>query len=366
MRPAGRAKSFDVFTRAIAHEQNFDFATRPYSLAPGYDAEYLATTSNIAAVSREMRRPVSTAGNVRGNLFSVKIAGRPVHILVAEDNEINQQVILGMLKNLGCVTDLARDGSSAVEKAIAGSYDLILMDIHMPVLDGVTAMNKIRSALADRTCPPIVAMTAHALPGDRERYLAMGMDDYVSKPIRTGDLKSLFERVLPPDTVDQPAYAEPPSPPPASSGRPDAIAPVDELPILDTEQLEDLRYLPAAGGKDNDAQDAVGGLIRLFQTQAIERMKTMDHLLASKNWTQLAEIAHSLRGSSASMGFPRVAARCKDLELAARQKETGTDIRTKTKENLAELLVRIKFQYQEADAALSKWLAVKTTPYKTS
>ena len=366
MRPAGRAKIFDVFMRAVAHEQNLDFATRPYSRAPGYDAEYLATTSNKTAASRAARHPVSNTGNVCGNLFSVKIAGRPVHILVAEDNEINQQVILGMLKNIGCEVDLARDGSSAVGKAIAGSYDLILMDIHMPVLDGVTAMNNIRSALAGGTCPPIVAMTAHALPGDRERYLAMGMDDYVSKPIRTGDLKSLFERVLPADTVDQPTYTEPPVPLRDSPVRPDAVPPAEDLPILDTEQLEDLRYLPAASGSGNDAQDAVGGLIRLFQTQAIERMNAMDHLLASKHWTQLAEIAHSLRGSSASMGFPRVAARCKDLELAAQRKQSEADIHPKTEENLAELLVRIKFQYQEADAALSKWLAVKAAPRKPS
>ncbi len=366
MRPAGRAKIFDVFTRAVAHEQNLDFATRPYSLAPGYDAEYLATSSNKTAASRATRRPVSTNKNVRGNLFSAKIADRPVHILVAEDNEINQQVILGMLKNIGCETELARDGSDAVEKAIAGSYDLILMDIHMPVLDGVTAMNNIRRTLASRTCPPIVAMTAHALPGDRERYLAMGMDDYVSKPIRTGDLKSLFERVLPADTVDQPTYAEPPVPPPVSPGRIGAMPPVEEMPILDTEQLEDLRYLPAASGSGNDTQDAVGGLIRLFQTQAIERMNAMDQLLASGHWKQLADIAHSLRGSSASMGFPRVAARCKDLELAARRKQPEADILPNTEENLAELLARIKFQYQEADAALGKWLAVKTAPHKSS
>ena len=127
---------------------------------------------------------------------AVKIQGRAPNILVAEDNEVNQRVVLGMLKNLGCRSDLAVDGSSAVKKAVANRYDVILMDIHMPELDGVTAMRNIRTFFASGECPPIVAMTAHALPGDREHYLALGMNDYISKPIQTNNLLKVVREIL--------------------------------------------------------------------------------------------------------------------------------------------------------------------------
>ena len=130
-----------------------------------------------------------------------------------------------------------------------------------------------------------------------------------------------------------------------------------ELPILDTEQLEDLRYLPAAKGDAGNGQDPVGGLIRLFQTKAIERIEKMERLLATGNWSALSEIAHSLCGSSASMGFPRVAANCKALELAARRKQAEQQADTPTQEHLDNYFALIKFHYWEADAALRDWLS---------
>ena len=130
-----------------------------------------------------------------------------------------------------------------------------------------------------------------------------------------------------------------------------------ELPILDTEQLEDLRYLPIAKGDAGDGQDPVGGLIRLFQTKANERIEEMERLLATGNWSALAEIAHSLCGSSASMGYPRVAANCKELELAARRKQSEQQPDTPTQEQLDNYFALIKFHYWEADAALHVWLS---------
>ena len=146
-------------------------------------------------------------------------------------------------------------------------------------------------------------------------------------------------------------------PHPSSPNTIAAAARTESLPILDTEQLEDLRFLPAAPGAGADGQDAVGGLIRLFQIKATERLDEMERLLASGNWSGLAEIAHSLRGSSASMGFPRVAADCKDLELAARQKQLDEALNGPTQETLDDYFALIKFHYREADAALRQWLA---------
>ena len=357
MLPAGRGKLFDVLMRSVQHQPNLDIATRPYTPTPVYDAQFRATPSSSAAVTASGVDSGLRPDHNRHNVLAVKINGRAPRILVAEDNEVNQQVVLGMLKNLGCEADLANDGHIAVQKAAAGRYDVIFMDIHMPELDGVTAMQRIRTLLPADACPPIVAMTAHALPGDREHYLSVGMNDYVSKPIRTGDLRSLFERLIPKVTRSQLANAEPlmsstPAITRASAGQRQV-----ELPILDTEQLEDLCYLPTAKGDAGDGQDPVGGLIRLFQTKANERIEEMERLLATGSWSALSEIAHSLCGSSASMGFPRVAANCKELELAARRKQSEQQPDSPTQEHLDNYFALIKFHYWEADAALRDWLS---------
>ena len=362
VRPAGRDKIFDVCKRAALHQPNLDVATRPYTPAPGYQTPDQHVSSIPLAAGGSNSGAATPAQSPRRGMLPVKIDGRAPKILVAEDNEVNQQVILGMLKNLGCEADLACDGSIAVSKAIASRYDVILMDIHMPVLDGVTAMQNIRALLAGGTCPPIVAMTAHALPGDRERYLSIGMNDYVSKPIRPGDLKSLFERIFPPVGAGQGTQNEPQVPFSAPDSYVGEVAPLNEIPILDKEQLEDLRYLPATPGTGNDGQDAVGGLIRLFQTKATERISEMDRALSGGHWAELAEIAHSLRGSAASMGFPRVAADCKDLELGARRKQTGEQFQDPAQETLDKALARIKYHYAEAEMALRQWLAISSRP----
>ena len=361
IRPAGRRKLFEVLMRAISGEPNFDGATRPFvpsSLQETTNQDGSAINP-AAAGSTAMVSTFPKNSVPRTSLF--RLEGRPLRILVAEDNEVNQQVILGMLKKLGCETELARDGSVAVSMAVAGRHDIIFMDIQMPALDGVAAMELIRTLLPKETCPPIIAMTAHALAGDRERYLALGMNDYVSKPIRPGDLTRLFERVLPAAVAMQPSpAASRGSVPELPNGAP-TIAHVEELPILDIEQLEDLRYLPAASGADGDDQDSVGGLIQLFQTKATERMEEIQHLLAAGDWPRLAEVAHSLRGSAASVGYPRMAADCKLLELAARQNLAGQGSPSPNQQKLDGYFAQMKFHYQEADTALQKWLADTST-----
>ncbi len=363
MRPAGRGKIFDVLLRAVLHEPNLDVATRPFTPTPVYEDHFQPKWSKAPPAGGSKPNAITAPDNSRHNLFLNMFGGRPPKILVAEDNEINQQVILGMLKHFGCESALACDGSVAVEMAIAARYDAILMDVHMPELDGVAAMEKIRAQLSGKSCPPIVAMTAHALPGDRERYLALGMNDYVSKPIRTGDLKSLFERIFTAEGSRQPTPTESQMSPPLSQNHADAPAPAGQLPILDTEQLEDLRYLPATSGIVHEGS-AVGGLIALYQTKAIERMGELERLLAGGQWAALAEMAHSLRGSSASMGFPRVAMYCKDLELAAREIQSGADHESDATENLSETVRLIRFHYREADAALTEWLAASAAPHQ--
>ena len=117
---------------------------------------------------------------------------RPAHILVAEDNHINRMLITTYLDKFGHTYETVENGAEAVKAAESGSYDLILMDIHMPEMDGVEAAKKIRAGEAEGVHLPIIALTANAMKGDRDMYLAAGMDEYVSKPI---DAKDLFMKI---------------------------------------------------------------------------------------------------------------------------------------------------------------------------
>ena len=119
-----------------------------------------------------------------------------LRILVAEDNEVNQLVISAMLAQLGHSCDLACDGLEAVAKLAANTYDLVLMDIHMPNLDGIAAVRRIRALNTDAARIPIIALTANAMVEDREAYIEAGMDDHVPKPVEVKEVARAIERVL--------------------------------------------------------------------------------------------------------------------------------------------------------------------------
>lgn len=118
-------------------------------------------------------------------------------VLVAEDNEINQLVIVQMLETLGCTTDVAVNGIEATERGQQGGYDLILMDCQMPKLDGLEATRRIRATTGDARGVPIVALTASAAEAERERCLAAGMNAHVSKPITLEALERVLASYLP-------------------------------------------------------------------------------------------------------------------------------------------------------------------------
>ena len=118
-----------------------------------------------------------------------------LEILVAEDNAVNQKLMAHMLEALGHDCVFAADGQEAVAHAAKGGFDVVLMDVQMPVLDGIGATRRIRELGTAAAKVPIVAVTANAMADDREKYLAAGMDGYVSKPLNLTNLAAAIERI---------------------------------------------------------------------------------------------------------------------------------------------------------------------------
>jgi CheY-like chemotaxis protein len=118
----------------------------------------------------------------------------PLRILVAEDNPVNQALALAVLRKMGYRADVAADGQETIDALERQAYDLILMDVQMPVMDGLEATRRIRSRYTGEDRPHIVALTANVMAGDREACFVAGMDDFLSKPIRLEEVRSVVEK----------------------------------------------------------------------------------------------------------------------------------------------------------------------------
>ena len=164
---------------------------------PVRQPQLLATLTEVLGARGAVEgtaRPLADAGSAPTPLRTV--TGRP-RVLVAEDNPVNQRVAVRMLERLGLGADVAADGWEAVQSFHRQPYAAILMDCQMPELDGFEATERIRAREGNGRRTPIIAMTASAMRGDREKCLAAGMDDYVAKPVTINSLRTVLERWLP-------------------------------------------------------------------------------------------------------------------------------------------------------------------------
>ncbi|HQN07919.1 MAG TPA: response regulator, partial [Thermoanaerobaculia bacterium] len=234
-------------------------------------------------------------------------------ILLVEDNPTNQELALLMLGRLGYSADVATNGREAVEAVAARVFDLVLMDIQMPELDGIEATRQIRAALgADG--PRIAAMTAHALPGDREACLAAGMNDYLVKPIGISDLVAALERAataLSPlaEGDDDATVAPAPLPPP----------PLATPPGLDGKAWA--RLHASLGAR---AGELLPGIVRSFARESDGLLASARAAAAAERADELHRAVHTLRSTSASFGALDLSALCREAEARAKQNETTT------------------------------------------
>ena len=293
----------------------------------------------------------SGMSTMRGRRASAAVAANVsvgARVLLAEDNIVSQDVGVGLLESVGCRVDVAVDGQEVLKRTRAEVYDLILMDCRMPGIDGYAATATIRAGNGPNATTPIVALTASAMQGDRERCLEVGMDDYLAKPVRRDDLNALLVRWITSGeaeggTVDAAGVAaravdgagEPAVLAGAGStdgvsaegvsaeaaGVPAAGVPADEVPTpadeddlpprLDEVALEEIRQLQRPG-----KPDLLSKVLRTYVERTPPTLEAMRAALEAEDEAALVEQVHTLRSSSAYVGAARLAEQCSRLERA--------------------------------------------------
>jgi len=280
-----------------------------------------ARKAQAAGFQRFVHKPVRQA-ELRQAILGVS-SGSPAvggltprmdaHILVVEDNPVNQEVIAQMLRQFGCRVQLASSALEGLRALCQQRFDLVMMDIQMPGMDGVEALGWFRRGPGERfafvTPPhtPVVAVTANALGGDRERFLGLGFDDYLSKPFRQSQLLHMLSDHLTPGPARAPgspaaAAAAAPASPPASA--------------LDGEALQRLRDLDPTG-----ANHLLERVAQAFDSSTGRLLPQLDAAHAGGDLDGVRHVAHTLKSSSASIGALKLSALCADIEGMIRSKD---------------------------------------------
>jgi two-component system sensor histidine kinase/response regulator len=213
-------------------------------------------------------------------------------ILLAEDNIVNQKVAVRQLQKLGYRADTVADGREALAALGRISYDLVLMDCQMPEMDGYEATIEIRNREGKRRHTPIVAMTAHALEGDRAKCIAAGMDEYITKPVKPEELNRVLELFL-------------------KSGSADPMAEPDVAgaPLVDVDRMHEMMGEEAAEFSE---------ILSLYLDEMSKNLNKLDAAVGSGNHREIEMIAHNCAGTSANCGMSAVAIPFRELEAAGR------------------------------------------------
>ena len=292
-----------------------------------------------------------------------------LRVLLAEDNPVNQEVATNMLALMGCEVEVAENGRAAVELFQKGGHDVVLMDVHMPEMDGFQAAAAIREIEASSGADGIVivALTANAMSGDRERCLAAGMNDYLSKPFVRNDLEKVFnnwfeakqydDEEAVPETAEQapaavpvapqdaPAQIEPPAAAPASVAAAEPDAAQEGEVVIDEAALNNIRALQREG-----QPSILDKVINIYFQSSPELIEKMDEALSQgeAGAEVLQRSAHTLKTASANLGASRLAELCKQMEMAGREKRL---------DDAPPLFAEISALFPEVCEALSDYLS---------
>lgn len=276
----------------------------------------------IAVTSFEMAADYQKSDLATTNYIDVQIATEnPLRILLVEDNTINQKMISLILQQMGYQPDIVNNGLEALELLRHQIYDVVLMDVQMPQMDGLTATKAILENLPPHTHPQIIALTASAMWGERERCLAAGMDGYLTKPIRVHDLVQILKKCHPIE------LAQLPSPNP-----------------LDFAALQEILSMANFNSRMNSGEFLIE-IINCYIEESDATLQNLQIAESQGNIKTLRRLAHTFSSTSATVGAINLASLCGELELMA-----ATESLTAATESIT----KIQIEYEQVKTALQR------------
>ena len=266
----------------------------------------------------------------------------PLRILLAEDNPTNQKLAQYILDRIGYQATIANNGLETIQALRENTYDVVLMDVQMPEMDGLEATRQIRNLLPAERQPQVIAMTANAMQGDREMCLAAGMDDYISKPIRIEALVAALSKSRRLDTEIEPAGNHIPATPSPTTAKISISTPTvqglkTEAAALNPRALGDL--LETLGGQF----EHLVVLIDSFLEDVPHQLNQLEAYTRAGDTEGTRRVAHTLKSNGADFGAAEFSKLCKTLELQGKQGQM---------EGAAALVEKIAHEYKKVSAAL--------------
>jgi len=238
-------------------------------------------------------------------------------VLVAEDVELNQYLARHILESWGFEVVIAVNGREALELLMKDSFDCILMDVQMPEMDGMEATQRIRQ-LPDpvKSAIPIIALTANALKGDSEKYLAVGMNDYLAKPFNEETLFRVIYRNLLRYSTPVTAGTDGAS---AGVSEPEALSPINHTGMSANSKLYDLSMVQSVSGGD---EGFIKKMVALFIETVPQNVQELSNAVKAEDWDQVAKLAHKLKSTVDSMGIKSIRQEIRTVEANAKQKQS--------------------------------------------
>lgn len=283
-----------------------------------------------------IEQPKKSVGPKKFTLDSEMADRFPFDILIAEDNKVNQKFTLRVLQKLGYQAEIVANGEEAVDAVDKKHFDIIFMDIQMPGMDGVQATKEIIRKYGDDR-PRIIALTAHAMAGDREKYLHEGMDDYISKPVQLEELVKVIQRSVTTETDFDREKEET-----------DEVKAESE--VFDSSELAsivDVDILKENIGLDDP--DFMNDMITVFIEETEKLVDELVKSLENSNDEAITRVAHTLKSSSATVGAMELSEKSKTLEMAAKdkQREDYDGLGTNVKKESNRVIKALKMMLQE-------------------